>query len=316
MAKGLTSKNKRRVHFDPNDVDIVVGQSENLLKAAIDAEVHINASCGGAGVCGTCKVLIKEGEVESTRTEKLSAGEYKKGFRQACQSQVLTDLVVHIPVESRLETAVLDREKEEMTEGSQQVEALADGWRFNPPLSKIFIKLSPPTLKDNTSDLSRLLRELKQQYKLSNVSADFGVVNKLAKVLRYGKWAVTVTTLLTGDETRLDGERGLVMTNIEPGDTREKHYTLAFDIGTTGVRAQLIDLNRGKALARGVDYNGQISYGEDVISRIACSQKRGGLKKLQKAVVTTINGIIKGLLPEAKVEEDRIGHMVWPAIRP
>ena len=79
------------------------------------------------------------------------------------------------------------------------------------------------------------------------------------------------------------------------------------------MRGQLLDLNRGKVLARGIDYNGQISYGEDVISRIACCRKTGGLKKLQRAVVATINGIIKGLVETAGIEAGEIGHMVVAA---
>ncbi len=71
MAKNTTDK-KRGIHFDPDNVDIVIEEGANLLEAAIAAGVHINASCGGNGVCGTCKVLIKTGEVKSTRTEKLS----------------------------------------------------------------------------------------------------------------------------------------------------------------------------------------------------------------------------------------------------
>ena len=67
-----SSNKKVRVHFDPDNVDVVVEQGDNLREAAIAAGVHINASCGGAGVCGTCKALIKKGEVESTRTEKVS----------------------------------------------------------------------------------------------------------------------------------------------------------------------------------------------------------------------------------------------------
>ncbi|MCD6300364.1 MAG: DUF4445 domain-containing protein, partial [Dehalococcoidales bacterium] len=58
---------------------------------------------------------------------------------------------------------------------------------------------------------------------------------------------------------------------------------------------------------------GQISYGEDVISRIAYSQKSGGLKKLQKAIAATINGMIGKLLAESKVERDEIGHIVVAA---
>ena len=71
MTKDSTNK-KRNVHFDPDNVDITAAAGTNLLEVAITAGVHINASCGSSGVCGTCKVLIKRGEVASTRTEKLS----------------------------------------------------------------------------------------------------------------------------------------------------------------------------------------------------------------------------------------------------
>ena len=306
MMKDST-REKRGVHFDPDNVDIAVEEGANLLEAAIAAGVHINASCGGAGVCGTCKVLIKQGQVESTRTEKISAEEYEQGLRQACQSRIITDLVVDIPVESRLETAVLDRERVGVI---QPLEALATGWRFKPPLSKLFVELPPPTLKDNTGDLSRLLRGIKQRYHLSNMSVDFSVVKKLAKVLRDGHWKVTVTTLITAAKPRTKEWRRPRVIHIEPGDTREKHYSLAFDIGTTGVRGQLLDLNRGKVRAEGLDYNGQISYGEDVISRIAYCQKPGGLRKLQQAIVATINGITEELKAQSQVDIKYVGHII------
>jgi len=292
---------KYTVHFEPDNVDIVVEQGANLMEAAIAAGVHINASCGGAGVCGTCKVLIKKGEVESTRTEKVSDKDYEKGIRQACQSRVISDLVVEILVESRLERAVLAKEKKEIA--AQVPLSLAVGWRFSPPVSKFFIELPKPTLEDNTSDLSRLLRGLRQQYCFDNISVDFYVVRKLAQVLRDGDWRVTATTLL-------NSEPPLRVINVEPGDTRARHYSLAFDVGTTAVRGQLLDLNRGKVLAQGIDYNRQISYGEDVISRIAWSQKTGGLKKLQRAVIATINGLIKELVEQAEVRVNDITHMV------
>ena len=155
MAK-IELKKKVKVHFNPDNVDIVVEQGENLLQAAIAAGVRIYASCGGAGTCGTCKVSIEKGEVETTRTDKLSAEEYKKGIRQACQSRVITDLTIYVPVESRLEKAVLSREQKRVSE------VLATGWRFKPPLSKFFLELPAPTLEDNASDLSRLLRDLRQ----------------------------------------------------------------------------------------------------------------------------------------------------------
>ena len=302
MAKNSPNK-KIRVHFEPDNTDIIAEPGANLRETALAAGVHINASCGGAGTCGTCKVMIKKGEVESIRTARVSDEEYASGIRQACQSTVITDLIVQIPVASRLEKAVLAREKKAMVAGIQPSVALAKGWGFNPPVSKLLLELPPPTLKDNISDLSRLLRGLKQQYDLTSVSVEFTVIKKLARVLRDGDWKVTVTTLR-------DSKPRLTVTNVEPGDTRARHYSLAFDIGTTAVRGQLLDLNRGEVLAQSLDYNGQISYGEDVISRIAYSQKPGGLKKLGRAVVGTINGLLQELTKQAGTEVKDISHMV------
>ncbi len=302
MVKSLTGK--KRIHFEPDNVDITVEQGANLLESAIQAGVRIYASCGGNGTCGTCKVLIKEGAVETTRTKQVSDAEYQQGMRQACQSRVLTDLTVYLPVESRLEKAVVSREKRRVAE------VLATGWTFKPPLSKLFVELPLPSVEDNVSDLSRLLRGLKRQYHLTNLTVDFDVVKKLPRILRQSAWKVTVSTLVTAAKPQAEyGHRPRII-KVEPGDTRAKHYSLALDIGTTTVWGQLLDLSRGKVLAESVDYNGQIPYGSDVISRIAYSQKPGGLKKLQQAVVTTINGVIEQLLKQSRVDIRQIGHVI------
>ncbi|TET47198.1 MAG: DUF4445 domain-containing protein [Dehalococcoidia bacterium] len=303
MAKTVEKK-KFKVHFNPDNVEIVVDQGEDLLQAAIAAGVRIYASCGGAGTCGTCKVQVEKGDVETTRTDKITDEEFSKGIRQACQSRVLSDLSIYVPVESRLEKAVLAREQKRVSE------VLATGWRFVPPLSKYFVELPPPTLDDNSSDLSRLLRGLKQRYHLSNLSIDFQVMKKLARTLRDGDWKATVTTLVTAVKPRAGDRRRPRVINIEVGDTRDKHYSLAFDIGTTTVCGQLLDLNRGRVVAESMAYNGQISYGQDVITRIAYCQKTGGLKKLQQAVVATINDIIGELQDQSKVETEHISHIM------
>lgn len=303
MTSGSTCK-KYTVHFEPDDIDIVVDEGANLMETAVAAGVHINASCGGAGVCGTCNVLIKSGRVESTRTDKVSDRDYKKGMRQSCQSRVTSDMLVEIPVESRLEKAVLARESKDIT--AQIAAALVSGWRFDPPVKKLYLELPVPTLEDNVSDLSRLLRGIKQQCRLDNIAVDFWVLARLAQILRSGNWQVMATILLEDDYN-------FKIINIEPGDSRTRHYALAFDIGTTAVRGQLLDLNRGKILAHGIDYNRQISYGEDVISRIAWSQKTGGLKRLQRAVVASINDLIKELADSAGIEVRDISHMVVAA---
>ncbi|MFC1928177.1 ASKHA domain-containing protein [Chloroflexota bacterium] len=302
MVRDSVNK-KRRVHFKPDNVDIAVEQGANLLEAAIQVGVHVYASCGGAGTCGTCKLLIEKGDVETTRTVKVSDEEFEQGIRQACQSRVMTDLTVYVPVESRLEKAVISQERK-ITSG-----ALAAGWRFNPPLSKCFVELLPPTLEDNVSDLSRVLRGLKQRCKLRNMTVDFDVVKTLPQTLRESDWKVTATTLVTAVEARATERRRPRVINVQPGDTRKRHYSLAFDIGTTTVCGQLLDLNRGKVMAESMDYNPQISYGADVITRIAYCQKRGGLQKLQRAVVATMNEIISQLLAQGQIDMKHVGHV-------
>ena len=54
----------------------------------------------------------------------------------------------------------------------------------------------------------------------------------------------------------------------------------------------LVDLISGKVEAQASEYNGQISRGEDVISRIIFSSKNGGREELQNRVLETINQLI------------------------
>jgi len=296
------SKAQYRVKFEPDNIDIVVDEGVNLMQAAIAAGVHINASCGGAGTCGTCNVLVKEGRVESQKTAKVTDANYKKGVRQSCQSKVTSNLVVEIPIESRLETAVLSQEKLGVAALGQP---LATGWRFAPPVEKRFLKLTPPSLEDNASDLSRLLRCIDKQCRKTGVEVDFAALKKLAEVIRQADWHITATFLEDDGHTRL--------INVEAGDTRSTNYSLAFDIGTTAVRGQLLDLARGRALAQAIDYNGQISYGADVISRIAQCKNPGGLQKLQKAVVDTLNKLTTEMTGQAGVDIQSINHVVVAA---
>jgi len=101
--------------------------------------------------------------------------------------------------------------------------------------------------------------------------------------------------------------------NVEAGDTRNKHLGLVFDIGTTGIRGQLLDLNRGKVLANSIDYNGQISYGADVISRMVQCQTPGGSARMRKAVVGTLNKLIQGMVKQSGTDIQRIAYMVVAA---
>ena len=97
--------------------------------------------------------------------------------------------------------------------------------------------------------------------------------------------------------------------NIQAGNWTHRNFGLAVDIGTTTVYGQLLDLNTGQVLAEAGDYNSQMSYGEDVISRIIHAEKSGGLELMQSLVVSTINGIIEKLLESCGVSRDEISSI-------
>jgi uncharacterized 2Fe-2S/4Fe-4S cluster protein (DUF4445 family) len=311
-------KKKYKVRFLPDDAQVEVEEKETLLSAAMKAGVYLNASCGGEGTCGKCRVIIESGVVESERTGQVSDREFSAGVRQACQTRVTSDAVVRVPVEMQLDRAVLDRRRPGAHAGraipEHELEKLATGWRFNPALRKLHISLPPPTKEDNVSDLSRLLRGLKKEHEIDNISVDFRVMKKLPYVLREADWNVTATIVMTRVDPQLGdyqmrGPRKPKLINVEPGNTVGEHYAVAVDVGTTTVCAQLLDLKAGKTVARASDYNRQIRYGDDVITRIEYCRREEGLKTLQQEVVGTINNLIDRLLNETGIQRDRISHV-------
>ena len=80
------------IRFLPYETTIQVQDGDTVIRAALAAGVHVNASCGGEGVCGKCRVLIEDGAVEGGISEKLSAEDQEKGYRLACQAKVKSDL--------------------------------------------------------------------------------------------------------------------------------------------------------------------------------------------------------------------------------
>src|SRR5665811_1252314 len=98
--------------FQPGDIEVAdVPRGESILRAAMQANVHINASCGGAGSCGKCRVQVLSGEVEAERSAKLSDEEWAEGTRLACQTYVVSDLEVFVPEGCLLYTSPSPRDR-------------------------------------------------------------------------------------------------------------------------------------------------------------------------------------------------------------
>ena len=88
------------VDFQPLGRRVRAAEGKTLLEAARKAGVGLNAVCGGAGVCGTCKVRVVEGVVSPLNKSEqnfLDQDEIEDGYRLACQVEVHGDVLVDVP---------------------------------------------------------------------------------------------------------------------------------------------------------------------------------------------------------------------------
>ena len=79
---------------------------------------------------------------------------------------------------------------------------------------------------------------------------------------------------------------------VEPGDTSERRYGIAFDLGTTTVVATLLDLSTGTPVAVESVLNSQQPFGADVISRISATMlDPAALDRLRDLAQETLAGL-------------------------
>lgn len=269
-----------KIVFTPGKREVEIEQNETILSAIIQSGLFIPASCGGLGTCGRCRVILEDGEVIPS---------YKKGdFIPSCCVKPKGEIKIRIPEFS----PILD--KAVLKNGSLfEDPSLIQSYEPCPVIEKRYIELSCPTQDDNVDDTTRTKREFGLDYEVS-----FDCIKTISRTLRKDNFKITATL------------RNKKIIRIEPGNRKERHFAIAFDIGTTSVYGRLLDLENRKILAEASDYNKQISYGDDVISRIVYSQKDNGLIRLQDKVIETMEGIIEELLRETNVIKDDISYIV------
>jgi uncharacterized 2Fe-2S/4Fe-4S cluster protein (DUF4445 family) len=293
------------VTFLPANRTIEVKKKSSLIKAARKAGLHINASCGGAGVCGKCRVLLEQGMAEGGKSEKLSEEDYNRGYRQACITEITEDITVRIPEESGRQKGGLSTEiplRHHARMHVFEIDELKEAGIFYPPVEKLCLELSRPDTHDNRADLGRLIQGLADQRNRHRIITGLPVMRKIRRALREKDFLVTVTL-----EQPVNDKSKSHLLNIQPGKWDHRNFGLAVDIGTTTIYGVLIDLNSGTILAKDSCYNPQMSYGEDVISRIIYAEKPKGLAVMQELVVESINKLIATMLKEAIPPED-CGH--------
>ena len=250
---------------------------------------------------------LKGGEVDSKKTLHISDEEFEKGWRLACMSKISADVEVLVPdiasaYKSRMKVADLSSKEEIAIFEKAKSQIEETGIQFRNSLEVVELQMAEPSLDDTMPDNERLTRALRKYLNINRVRIPYVVLKKLPDVLRENNFAVKCVIRATSDD--------MYVYDIFGKDEDVIIGGLAIDIGTTTVSAVLINMENGEILAKSSAGNGQIRFGADVINRIVESQKPGGQKKLQDAVIKeTINPMIHEMCKSAKFPKDHIYRM-------
>lgn len=261
----------------------------SLLDCARQLGADLVSLCGGAGTCGRCRVQILAGQMsEPTSREAafLSTQELAAGYRLACQTIPLSDCKVSVPPES------LTAPQRTQVEG---IELQASP---EPVVTIHTVRLPPPSLDDLRADDARLLAALAEQCPGLDdgtaLTVDLAALRQLSPQLRDANpqgatWHARVAL------------RGQEIVAVLPPDRRI--LGLAVDLGTTKIAGYLVDLETGETLASQGMMNPQISYGEDVIARLAYAKDAPEQAAyMQELIVDALNQMAAELCAGARIE--------------
>lgn len=297
-----SEKKKCVIQFWPSGTRIEVPVGTTILDAARAAGVFLESLCGGDGVCGKCRVVVRRGIVEGGTTDFLTREEIREGYILACEAYASGDLLVEVPPETQLRGRV--REVDIAEQRLSEIAVLErQPTQLNPLVRKHALKVPPPTLENSAADLERLVRELRKQDGSGEYQMGLKVTRKLSEAIREARGVVTATTAYRGALTEI--------TEVVGGDFSGTNLAVAVDAGTTSVVAHLVDLTTGQTLGTAAKYNAQAVYGADVVRRIMwCSEKPDGLLQLHNLIVDDINLLIQELQNKFRLSQNYITLVV------
>ena len=289
------------VVFNPGGVEINVPVGALIQEAARKAGIEIGMPCGGQGRCGRCAVIVESGPVRRRSTLRLSAADVQAGYALACQTVVDGNVVVTVPPQEKLERRLTSDKS-----AAQITLPFPYDYARDQTVRTFYVRVDPPTYADNTDDFARLSRALATQHGIQNVRATLGTLQRLSEDLRAADWDVTAVIEM-GTWLSPKGPPRLI--GVLPSYVGAT-WGLAIDIGTTSNVVYLVNLETGDVVDTAADYNGQITRGEDVISRIIYAGKDGGLSELQSLVIGTLNRLIERVCRRQHIEPDVISKIV------
>ncbi len=275
-----------RVTFQPQGRTAYVLEGTKVLEAAGRTGLPFETPCGGAGVCGKCRMRVTAGATAPTSADRdaFSEAELADGWRLACQTVVRGDMVILAPEES-----LFGQSHQILMEARKSADH-----EILPAVRKVHVRLDEPTLPDPRADLLRL------ESLVGPVEADLELLRELPGRLRAGGFAGTA--VLT-DHHLID---------FQPGDTTTTCCGVAFDVGTTTLVASLLDLCDGREHAIVSTVNPQVSFGDDVLSRIQrASSDPAGRQELRSVLLKAANDMIAELCRQARVDRSDVYEVTF-----
>lgn len=252
--------------FPQLDREITSRDGETIFQSARRSGVRIIGACGGRGACGTCRVLIVDGDIDGPDAKTLPNG--KPRWVRACQVTPKSDCAIEIAARS---LAPIVRAE---FDAGETIEILT----LDAAVVSQEISVPEATLIDNLSDLDRVTRALAMPLP----AVDLAAARQLPAALRSGDWSL----------------RTHIRDHELIGFSPVGHRTLglAVDLGTTNVAGFLVDLQSGARVASLGIENPQVAWGADVISRMNHAiQGPAGADELRQAASTAINAIAHDL---------------------
>ncbi len=268
-----------RLKFLPDGAEVRVPSGTPVFDAASWNGIAIDSTCGGYGTCKKCKVRVVSGElpVGSVDPRAFTAAELDDGWRLACRAIAREDLVVEVPpLQTRPKAALAGVGRHVI---------------LRPSVQKRHVVLEEPTLEDQRPDLRRLLDAIDDL----EPTASIELLRSLGGTLRSANFDVTA---VVADEELIA---------VEAGDTTDRRFAIAFDLGTTTVVATLLDLDSGQPLAVRSMLNRQQPFGADVITRVSATMMdEAALGMLQSAAHATLAELTDEVRGDANVAPDEI----------
>ena len=297
-----------KVNFTSHNKEVYCSKGDSLLEIARNADIFIDAPCNGNVSCGKCKVKLIKGNIDTEKTRHIKDEEWEQGYVLACNTKVIEDVEIEVPSKlsssmhgMKIEGSDNKKDKDIFDRAKNIIEE--NNFEFKTNIAKTYIELDEPTLDDNISDIDRIERHVRNNLGYDEIDFTLELLKKVPQIIREKNFKVTITYIKDKNK--------ITILNIESGNTEDKLYGVAIDIGTTSVVVCLVDLHNKEVIDKASSGNAQIKYGADVIHRIVYSTKKNGLKELNEAIIDeTINPLLESIYIKNSINKDNIISLV------